>query len=316
MQKCPNCGQTAERTEDWACQWCGYPLLSKSYTKIPKTYRQLKGEEPPEPGLEPEPESAVPPEPTPAAVVPEPTVAPEPVVEPVSAAPEPTPAVAPEPTAAPEPTPAVAPEPTAAPESVATPEPAPAIVPEPTAAPESVATPEPAPAIVPEPTAAPESVAAPEPAPAPEPVAEPTPEPESAAAPEPTVAPEPVVEPVSVAPEPTPAPEPLSAARGITVEQLYSAYSADEAAEDAKFTDKTLTVTGVVDRITVNDLHGIYYIILAGAEKKEQWNVRCTFDRKYGAQLSRLAVGQTVTVRGKYDGYKANILMKDCVLPS
>ncbi|MFC1929116.1 zinc ribbon domain-containing protein, partial [Chloroflexota bacterium] len=35
MQKCPNCGQPAARTEDWACQWCGYPLLSKSYKKIP-----------------------------------------------------------------------------------------------------------------------------------------------------------------------------------------------------------------------------------------------------------------------------------------
>jgi len=97
---------------------------------------------------------------------------------------------------------------------------------------------------------------------------------------------------------------------------LYLAYSADEMAADAKFTDKTLTVTGVVDRITVNDVHNIYYVILASAEKKEQWNVRSVFDRKDGAQLNRLTTGQTVTVRGKYDGYKANILMKDCVLVS
>jgi len=97
---------------------------------------------------------------------------------------------------------------------------------------------------------------------------------------------------------------------------LYSAFSTDEAAADARFTDKTLTVTGVVDRITVNDIHGIYYIILASAEKKEQWNIRCTFDRKYGAQLNRLTAGQTVTAQGKYDGYKLNILMRDCVLVS
>jgi len=44
MPKCPNCGQTTARTEDWACQWCGYPLLSNSYPKISKTYRQLKEE--------------------------------------------------------------------------------------------------------------------------------------------------------------------------------------------------------------------------------------------------------------------------------
>ena len=44
MAKCPNCGQETKRTEDWSCQWCGYPLLSGSYKKIKKTYRELKEE--------------------------------------------------------------------------------------------------------------------------------------------------------------------------------------------------------------------------------------------------------------------------------
>ena len=44
MRKCPNCIRPTKRTEDWACQWCGYPLVSGSYKKIPKTYRQLKEE--------------------------------------------------------------------------------------------------------------------------------------------------------------------------------------------------------------------------------------------------------------------------------
>ncbi|MFC1860452.1 hypothetical protein ACFLYC_02630, partial [Chloroflexota bacterium] len=74
MPKCPNCGQTTERTEDWACQWCGYPLISTSFKKIPKTYGQLKEEKLGEPK---------PPEAEPA-----PTPAPEPVAEP---APEPAP---------------------------------------------------------------------------------------------------------------------------------------------------------------------------------------------------------------------------------
>ena len=197
MPKCPNCGQTAERTEDWACQWCGYPLLSKFYKKLPETFRQLKREKP----LESEPE------------------------------------------------------------------------------PEPVPVPEPAPAPVTEPE--------PEPVPVPE-------------------------------PEPVPVPEPAlkSAATGITVEDLYSTYSTDEIAADAELTGKIFTVTGVVDRITVNDVHSIYYIILVAAEKKERWNVRCSFDRKYGSQLKQLAVGQTVTVQGKYSGYKTNILVADCALVS
>jgi hypothetical protein len=151
--------------------------------------------------------------------------------------------------------------------------------------------------------------------PEPEPVAEPEPEPVAEREPEPVAKPEPVVKPE---PEPVtePQPEPTPATIEVTVEELYSAYRADKMAADAKFTDKILRVTGVVDRITVNDVHGIYYIILASAEKKEQWNVRCTFDKKHGPQLDRLTAGQTVTAQGKYNGYKVNILMKDCVLVS
>ena len=72
MPKCTNCGRETLRTEDWVCQWCGYPLLSYSYKKIPKTYKQLKEErlhkpkqevEPiPEPEPEPEPEPTAKPE--------------------------------------------------------------------------------------------------------------------------------------------------------------------------------------------------------------------------------------------------------------
>jgi len=91
MPKCPNCGQETARTEDWVCQSCGYPLLSKSYRKIPKTYRQLQEEKPhktyeqessareePEPASEPEPEPAPQPEPAP-----EPEPEPEPESEPM-----------------------------------------------------------------------------------------------------------------------------------------------------------------------------------------------------------------------------------------
>ncbi|TES89266.1 MAG: hypothetical protein E3J93_00855, partial [Dehalococcoidia bacterium] len=44
MPKCPNCGRETLRTEDWACQWCGHPLLSGAFKKIPKTYRELQAE--------------------------------------------------------------------------------------------------------------------------------------------------------------------------------------------------------------------------------------------------------------------------------
>jgi DNA-directed RNA polymerase subunit RPC12/RpoP len=63
MKKCPNCGRATLRTADWVCQWCGYPLLSIFYKKLPKTYKQFKEEQLrkfesiQEPEPEPEPQS-------------------------------------------------------------------------------------------------------------------------------------------------------------------------------------------------------------------------------------------------------------------
>jgi len=56
MAQCPNCSRQASRTKDWACQWCGYPLLSGSFKEIPKTYRQLKEEGLNQPEATPKPE--------------------------------------------------------------------------------------------------------------------------------------------------------------------------------------------------------------------------------------------------------------------
>ena len=99
MPKCPNCGLETLRTEDWACQWCGYPLLSSAYKMIPKTYKQLKQErlyeaKPiPESKLEPEPESMLESEPEPVLESQrEPIPEPEREVEPVpESKPEPEP---------------------------------------------------------------------------------------------------------------------------------------------------------------------------------------------------------------------------------
>jgi len=120
MARCPNCGRETLRTEDWACQWCGHPLLSGGYRKIPKT----------EPV--PEPEPVPPPRPTPVTK-------PEPVLEPV---PEPEPVPAPEPELELEPEPELEPTPVAEPEPEPVPEPAPITEP----------APKPVPELAPEPT--------------------------------------------------------------------------------------------------------------------------------------------------------------------
>ena len=41
---CPNCDLPTMRTKDWACQWCGYPLVSGSFQEMPKTYQEVRAE--------------------------------------------------------------------------------------------------------------------------------------------------------------------------------------------------------------------------------------------------------------------------------
>ena len=167
MWKCPNCNRVTARTKDWACQWCGYPLLRESSGRLPKTYEQLKREKLHEPKL-PVREGALAPI-TPTVIV-------------------------------------------------------------------------------------------------------------------------------------------------VTVEEVYSACESDKAAADARFRDKVLKVTGVVDRIVVDTEYNIHYINLNSAEKRDKWNVRCMFDRKDGPELNQLTDGQVVTVKGNYDGCELNVLIKDCAL--
>lgn len=156
MAKCPNCGRETARTQDWACQWCGHPLLSGSFKKIPKTYKQLQAErqqeqKSPVRELEPEPE----PEPVPGPksvpvskriVEPKPVAAPKPVPEPkrvLIPVTEPEPVPQPEPVPEPklEPTPAPEPEPVLVSEAEIKPAPKPEPVPTPQTVPELLAEP-------------------------------------------------------------------------------------------------------------------------------------------------------------------------------
>lgn len=281
MQKCPNCGQTAERTVDWACRWCGYPLLSKFYKKIPQTYQELKEERLRQQGLlaieeaevlAPEPEPELEPELEPVA---------EQESEPVAVLePEPVAVLEPEPVAVLETEP-VAPKPKRAPK----------------AKPEPKAKAKPKPKPKPAPKAKRKSAQKPKPEPKPAPVA--------------------ALEPESMAesvPESVAEPELAPGVIELTVEELLSAYEVDGVAADTKFVSKTLKITGVVDRIEIKDTLDIHYIFLTGAETKLLQNVQCKFNRQYAPELSQLTTGQTTTVQGTYDGSIVNLRMRDCML--
>jgi len=100
----------------------------------------------------------------------------------------------------------------------------------------------------------------------------------------------------------------------ISVDQLDELYRANMVGMHTKLTGKTLAVKGLVGKVFIRDHIDVRYIVLNGSQKKMLWSVRCSFGKENITQMSRLKEGQTVTVRGKYDGYGKNILFKDCVL--
>jgi len=308
---------------------------------LPETYRELKGDRPAEnepvagldtvaPVMEPEP--IPPPEPLveiepelmvaaeaelelevkPERVVAE--VEPEVIVEPEPVQPEPKPKRkrAAKPKTKPEPEPESELTPDVKAEAVAELESAVAGLESAVAAESAEVKPKPKrrrkTAAVPEPTEKPETelVAETEPAPEVEPVMEAEPEP----------APETEIEPVAEA-EAEPAEPESELSPGlieVSIEGLYSAFAADKEAADARYKGKMLKLTGLLYRTVINENLDVAYIILTSAKKFGDWKVSCTFSKEHEGELRQLGEEQMVTVQGNYDGYRANVQMRDCVL--
>ena len=100
----------------------------------------------------------------------------------------------------------------------------------------------------------------------------------------------------------------------LTIDELYTALVTYGTAADAKYKGRVLRVTGMIYRTVVNIDLDVRYLILTSATKFREWQVTCTFNRDQGQGLNQLKVGETVTIQGKYDGYGANVLMRDCSL--
>jgi tRNA_anti-like len=318
MPACPNCGRQTLRTKDWACQWCGYPLISRAYKQIDKTYKELQEERTLPPKYEEAETDTIQDPETVAEARPEPKPEPppeskrfrffhreqKPQPQPVNENPPPSSRLETEqekpqsaksqqiPKAEPEPQPPVKPVP-----------PAPAPKPRVELKPEAE--------LPPAPEAKPEAELPP--APKPEPEAElppaPKPEPVPQLPPRPVHAPEPEPEPVAVIPL-----DSIKEGMEITVDQLNALFKADKSNANARFKDKVIIIKGLVEKVFVREHLEIRYIVMTGSRKKEIWSVRCSFEKEGANGLNRLTEGQETAVRGTYDGYGKNIIFKNCSL--
>jgi hypothetical protein len=329
MAACPNCGRQTLRTKDWACQWCGYPLISRAFKAIDKTFKELQEErlqaatqvapemdaeeaetpefveeieEEKEPG--PQPEDKRKRKPEKKKEKPEkqkfslfrssPPKRPQPQPEPPPSVsyPEHRPEPVPRPVSRPEPRP----EPPPAPKPVV-----PVYRPEPR--PEPPPQPKPQPAVKPVYQPAPEPVVVKPVAPPPPPPPPPVPEPPRAKPEIIVEAPPPYISSVKM--------EDIKEGMEISTDDLDALFKADKSGTNNRMTGKTIVLKGVVEKVFIREHLDIRYIMLTG-KRKLSWSDRCTFNPDDAAKANRLNEGDEVMVRAKYDGYGKNIIFKDC----
>jgi len=102
----------------------------------------------------------------------------------------------------------------------------------------------------------------------------------------------------------------------VTASELLKEFQTDPAVADRKYAGKYLELTGVVERSGQGRFNTPFVILHAGDDNAKV-KIECFFemaDEKEDAWIKRLGKGQTITVRGEYDGQVSNLQLRECVL--
>lgn len=116
-------------------------------------------------------------------------------------------------------------------------------------------------------------------------------------------------------PQPTrQAPPVQQATVNISAGQLHRAYKANELQADQTYKDKILSVTGVIEKVGKDPVHGNPVVHLkAGIEFIEF--LQCHFEDDDLPTLSTLRAGQTARVEGRcmgFDSIWSSVILKNC----
>jgi hypothetical protein len=102
----------------------------------------------------------------------------------------------------------------------------------------------------------------------------------------------------------------------VAAADLLKEFGKDAAAADRKYAGKYLEISGVVER-GGRGRHDAPFVVLTGPDENAKLKVECFFDladRKAESRIKRLDKGQSITVRGEYDGQVSNVQVRECVL--
>lgn len=97
----------------------------------------------------------------------------------------------------------------------------------------------------------------------------------------------------------------------VTAIKLSEEYDANKVAADAKYKDKRLKVTGIIDSIG-KDILDDPYVTLEGMPNR-LFGVQCMFSKSKEQELINLKKGQEITLTGKMSGEMiGNVVLREC----
>lgn len=99
----------------------------------------------------------------------------------------------------------------------------------------------------------------------------------------------------------------------MTAGELIGDYNDNEVSADARYRDKRLVVTGVVESIA-KDIVDTPYVALSADGETLFPVVQCMFGTNSLNQLASLRKGMKITVEGTCQGKTINVLVRDCLL--
>lgn len=102
----------------------------------------------------------------------------------------------------------------------------------------------------------------------------------------------------------------------VSATDLLQEFGNDPASADREYAGKYLEISGVVERSGWGR-HERPFVILTGGDENAKIKIECFFDladKNDEAQIKRLDKGQSITLRGEYDGQVSNVQVRECVL--
>ena len=102
---------------------------------------------------------------------------------------------------------------------------------------------------------------------------------------------------------------PFSGAIIITASELYAQWDANQEAAAAKYMDKLIEVSGIIDDMGVYS-GNMPFVVLTGGY--ELFGVQCFLSAKDEPKLARLVNGQSLTIQGICHGYRYNVILDNC----